>query len=156
MDRCSDALVHALLDRELSPHETVEEFRHMTRCEQCFTEYDEAKKFRAWFREQVVPVAAPRDLADHVRLRLESEEKTMFVIKLNGQPAAITNTFDSAVSYVEGLQCPPRAVTITTLNGHDFVPAVMAIQQGNAAAMDLGSVDREFPQHEWRALRSVR
>jgi len=74
MDRCSLALVHALLDGELSPGETVEEFRHVKGCERCLTEYDEAKRFRAWFREQFVQTEAPHALVDHIRLRLESEE----------------------------------------------------------------------------------
>jgi hypothetical protein len=81
----------------------------------------------------------------------------MFVIKLNGQPAAITNTFESAVSYVEGLHCAPRAVTITTLNGTDFGPLVSALQQGSANATDPPfPIDQALPRRELCALRLVR
>ena len=157
MERCSLAVLHALLDRELSPSETAAGFRHLQRCERCSTEYDEAERFQVWFRNEFIQSKAPHDLADHIRLRLESEENAMFVIKLNGQPAAITNTFESAVSYVDGLHCAPRAVTITTLNGTDFGPLVSALQQGDVVTMDPPfPIDRESPQHDWRAMRPVR
>jgi hypothetical protein len=101
----------------------------MKRCERCSTEYGEAKRFQTWLRTQDVHAAAPRGLAEQIRLHLESEEHAMFVIKINGRSAAITNTFDSAVSYVEGLRYAPRAVTITELYGTDFGAELSTIER---------------------------
>lgn len=53
----------------------------------------------------------------------------MFLIKLNGEAAAVTNTFDSAACYAEGIMRPGRRITIVEMQPDDWDDAIRALER---------------------------
>lgn len=51
----------------------------------------------------------------------------MFAIKIDGKTAAVTNSFDSAVSYADGIRAAGHRVTVLSLLPQDLGPAVHSL-----------------------------
>ena len=53
----------------------------------------------------------------------------MFIIRLDGEVVMVTNTFDSATLYAEGIRGVGRRVAITLALPDDLTPALRALEQ---------------------------
>jgi hypothetical protein len=53
----------------------------------------------------------------------------MFIVKIDGQDAAVTNTFESAALYVDGLRGAARRVTIRVVSPEDLTPALDSLDR---------------------------
>lgn len=60
----------------------------------------------------------------------------MFIVKIDGKAAAVTNTFDSAASYADGIRAAGRRVTIALALPRDVDLAIGSLQD-----------------EEWRSVR---
>jgi len=58
----------------------------------------------------------------------------MFMIKLDGVATAVTNTFESAACYADGLKRPGHRITIVAMQPHDWNDALRALEQRNVSA----------------------
>ena len=57
----------------------------------------------------------------------------IFVVKIDGKTAAMTNTFDSAASYAEQLRGEGHRITIRSLRPQDMEPAIRALMRWERA-----------------------
>lgn len=56
----------------------------------------------------------------------------MFIVKVDGEAAAVTNTFESAVAYVDGIRQPGHSVTITLSLPRDLRPVLRLLERREA------------------------
>ena len=67
----------------------------------------------------------------------------MFIIRLDGEVVMVTNTFDSATLYAEGIRGVGRRVAITLALPDDLPPALRALEQ---RAVRTQGRPAEFPR----------
>jgi hypothetical protein len=53
----------------------------------------------------------------------------MYLIKYDGEATAVTNTFDSAASYADGIRQPGHRITITAMEPDDWSEALRALER---------------------------
>jgi hypothetical protein len=53
----------------------------------------------------------------------------MYIIKLDGEVVTVTNSFDSAACYADGIRGVGRRVAITLAMPDDLPPALRALEQ---------------------------
>ncbi|HET8761334.1 MAG TPA: hypothetical protein VFN94_09705 [Nitrospiria bacterium] len=58
----------------------------------------------------------------------------MYIIKLDGEVVTVTNSFDSAACYADGIRGVGRRVAITLAMPDDLPPALRALEQRSGAA----------------------
>jgi len=63
----------------------------------------------------------------------------MFLIKYDGKATAVTNTFASAASYVDGIRQPGHRVTIVAMQPDDWADTVRALEQGGSAWSEIST-----------------
>ena len=74
----------------------------------------------------------------------------MFIIRIDGEVVMVTNTFDSATIYAEGIRGVGRRVAITLTLPYDLTPALRALEQRAVRAQGRPA---EFPRSPaWAAV----
>ncbi len=58
----------------------------------------------------------------------------MYIIKLDGKVVSVTNTFDSAASYADGIRSVGRRIAITLATPDEVPPALRALAQRTGPA----------------------
>jgi hypothetical protein len=58
----------------------------------------------------------------------------MFLIKYDGKATAVTNTFDSAASYADGIRQPGHRITIVAMRSDDWSDTLRALEQRDSSA----------------------
>jgi hypothetical protein len=59
---------------------------------------------------------------------------TMFLIKYDGKATAVTNTFDSAASYVDRIRQPGHRITIVAMRSDDWSDTLRALERRDVVA----------------------
>lgn len=75
----------------------------------------------------------------------------MFIVKVDGEPTALTNTFESAVAYVDGIRQPGRTVTIAVSLSRDLRPVLHTLERREA----IGRLDPKRPPAQIQDRYSV-
>lgn len=65
----------------------------------------------------------------------------MFLIKCDGEATAVTNTFDSAASYADGIRQPGHRITIVAMQPGDWGDALRALERREASWSDTRIFD---------------
>jgi hypothetical protein len=60
------------------------------------------------------------------------KEGRMFIVKIDGEAVAVTNTFDSAASYADGVRGAGHRVTIASVLPHDLDAVLGTLQYADA------------------------
>ena len=65
----------------------------------------------------------------------------MFLIKYDGKATAVTNTFASAASYVDGIRQPGHRITIVAMQPDDWTDTVRALEQRESSWSEISTPD---------------
>jgi hypothetical protein len=65
----------------------------------------------------------------------------MYLIKYDGQATAVTNTFDSAALYAEGIRQPGHRITIVAMQPDDWGDALRALERRELSCPEVGMSD---------------
>ncbi len=65
----------------------------------------------------------------------------MFLIKYDGEATAVTNTFDSAALYADGIRQPGHRITIVAMQPGDWGDALRALERRETSWSDTKTLD---------------
>jgi hypothetical protein len=77
----------------------------------------------------------------HTRISLAKGGKDMFVVAIDGNVASVTNDFDIAASYADGIRVCGRRVTITKIQVKELSP-VLRMLEGRGVGITGGKERR--------------
>lgn len=66
----------------------------------------------------------------------------MYLIKYDGEATAVTNTFDSAASYADGIRQPGHRITIVAMQPDDWSEALRALERRESSRCRMGLADQ--------------
>ena len=65
----------------------------------------------------------------------------MYLIKLDGEATAVTNSFDSAASYVDGIRQPGHRITIVAMQPDQWSDALRALERRESSCLETWMLD---------------
>lgn len=65
----------------------------------------------------------------------------MYVIKLDGEARAVTNSFDSAASYADGIRQPGHRITIVAMQPDEWGEALRALDRRESSWSETWASD---------------